>query len=141
MASSGIVDEMSGMSPVPEVRCRTMVEKQRTKQMKTIILVLAFLISGMFSVYADPIDVTLGNRETMVAAVALLSIVPPPCTVDHKKPDPIQVYKFITLYGYEPDDQFLRDVRMHVDSFNGPSYHALSKKDKDDLAESLCGLA
>src|SRR6266566_9731510 len=95
----------------------------------------------MFSVYADPIDVTLGNRETMVAAVALLSIVPPPCTVNHKRPDPIQVYKFITLYGYQPDDKFLSDVRAHAASFDGPSYHALSENDKMDLAETLCGLS
>ena len=50
----------------------------------------------------------------MVAAVAMLLVLPPKCTVDDKKPDAHEIARFIVRYGHSGDAAFKADVKAKM---------------------------
>ena|GEM_PF-3683171 len=86
--------------------------------MRKTIIALAMLWAMIGQASADKLDTLLKNRETMVAAVALLLTLPPSCTIDNKRPSDDLIGLFVISYGHKPDDNFLRDVKDKVATQN-----------------------
>jgi hypothetical protein len=64
----------------------------------------------------DPTDLLnqLAYRDGMVKAVAILSILPPKCTIDQKPVSGESIARFIISYGHKGDDAFLAAVKAQI---------------------------
>jgi len=82
--------------------------------MRKIIIAFAILWTMIGQASADPLDITLLNRDTMAKAVAILMTLPPPCTVDNKRPSVDAIALFIKHYGHKGDDAFLADAKAYT---------------------------
>ena len=103
-------------------------------------LLLACLVGALASTqaHADPLDSQLKNRDTMVAAVAILLRLPPNCTVDNKPPDFDMVARFIFSYGHEVDDAFMADVKAKIKR-NEEGFVKLDPSEQASVANVICG--
>jgi len=101
--------------------------------MKRTTLLLATMMIAAAPVQADEIDDTLNNRATVVAAVAILMQTPPNCNIDHKRPDPYDVARFIVRHGHNPNDSFMTDVKVQMKKNEGYGM-------KENELKIFCGL-
>ena len=110
--------------------------------MKTKMLLAALVLLSSTAYAEDKVDILLKNRATMVAAVALLTRLPPNCTVDNKTPDPDQVARFAYVHGYGHSDAdmnaFMAEVKAHVEQLDEALPSTFTEKDRKDYAEGMC---
>jgi hypothetical protein len=87
----------------------------------------------------DKYDALLKNRDTMVAAVATLMVLPTNCTVDKKHPDAYQVARFVYTYGHGGNaDAFEAAVKAKLVA-NEVNFKNLSPSVQAEVTEGLCG--
>lgn len=108
--------------------------------MKKLMIAAALLGAMATQAPADPLDVQLKDRGTMVAAVALLVRVPDKCIVNHKAPSGEEIARFVVSYGHKGDDSFLGDVKRKIRD-NDEMAKTLDIPDKDKFWDTVCGWA
>jgi hypothetical protein len=87
---------------------------------------------------ADNVDAMLANRDTMMAAVALLTTLPPNCAVDHKPPTGDMIARFVLSYGHRGDDAFIAGVKANLEKQE--KLTKLPESEKARALEKMCGV-
>jgi hypothetical protein len=105
------------------------------------LLLIGFIVLGTLArppvLAADNVDAMLANRDTMIAAVALLTTLPPNCAVDHKPPTGDMIARFILSYGYKGDDAFIAEVKAILKKQE--ELTKLPESEKTKVLEVMCG--
>jgi hypothetical protein len=106
--------------------------------MRKLMIAILLMATPLYA-RADGLDDALKNRETMVASMATLALVPTKCTAN-KIITTDMVANFAAKYGHNPDNSLLEDATAKMVK-TAILFDTLNPAQKTNIADVTCAWA